>query len=353
MLMKISNITGLFDEENVLSKLTKLGDPLVLIEKHINFSLFKENILQFTGRLADTEKPVKGRPAYDVVTMMKIIFLQRLYNLSDDQAEFQITDRLSFRRFLAIPLSNAVPDCKTVWAFREALNKEGEDRTKQLFELFLNKLNDEGLLAKEGKMMDATIVSVPIQRNSRDENKEIKEGKTPASFSKNKNKLAQKDTDARWTQKNNINYFGYKNHIKAETKRKFITDYKVTDAAPHDSTVACDLLNESDKGQDFYADSAYQTDAIKDKLKALEMKEHIIEKGHRNHPLTAGQKQTNRKKSKTRCRVEHIFGFMETNMNDGTFIRTIGKARATVIIGLNNLVYNICRYVQLKKLKYA
>ena len=83
------------------------------------------------------------------------------------------------------------------------------------------------------------------------------------------------------------------------------------------------------------------------------MKEHIIEKGHRNHPLTEGQKQTNRKKSKTRCRVEHIFGYMANNMNDGTFIRTIGKARATVVIGLNNLVYNICRYIQLKKLNYA
>ena len=83
------------------------------------------------------------------------------------------------------------------------------------------------------------------------------------------------------------------------------------------------------------------------------MKERIIEKGYRNHPLTTGQKQTNRKKSKTRCRVEHIFGFMQTSMNDATFIRTIGKARAKVVIGLNNLVYNICRYVQLKKFNYA
>jgi len=83
------------------------------------------------------------------------------------------------------------------------------------------------------------------------------------------------------------------------------------------------------------------------------MKERIIEKGKSKHPLTKGQKQNNRKKSKTRCRVEHIFGFMTNSMNDGTFLRTIGKARAKVIIGLNNLVYNICRYVQLKKLKYA
>lgn len=350
--MKIRSVTGLFDEANVLEKLTKLGDPLVVIEQHIDFSLFKEKILSYTGRKAEAQKAGKGRPAYDVVTMMKILFLQRLYNLSDEQVEFQITERLSFRRFLHIPFSDAVPDCKTVWAFRETLNKAGEDRSKELFDLFLEKLNQDGLLAKEGKMMDATLVSVPVQRNSRTENKEIKEGKIPESFTANKHKMAQKDVDASWTKKHDVNYYGYKNHVKAETKRKFITNYAVTDAAPHDSTAACELLDESDRGQDFYADSAYQTDEIKSKLSDLDMKEHIIEKGKRNHPLTKGQKQANKKKSKTRSRIEHIFGFMTNNMNDGTLIKTIGKARAKVMIGLNNLAYNICRFVQLKKLGY-
>lgn len=351
--MKIKNIAGFFDEQNVLEKLTKLGDPLVLISKHIDFNLFKETFLKFSGRNEETEQPTKGRPSYDIVMMVKILFIQRLYNLSDEQVEFQITDRLSFRRFLRIPFSDSVPDCKTVWAFRELLNKDGEDRGKVIFELFLNKLNQDGLIAKEGKMMDATFVSVPIQRNTREENKEIKEGKTPESFTKNKNKLAQKDVDARWTKKNHVSYFGYKNHVKGETKRKFITGYIVTDAAPHDSKLACELLTDEDKGQDFYADSAYQTPEIKDKLKALEMNERIIEKGHRNNPLNKNQKQSNKKKSKTRCRVEHIFGFMTNNMNDGTFIRNIGKSRATLVIGLNNLVYNICRYIQLKKYKFA
>jgi IS5 family transposase len=351
--MKIKNIAGFFDEQNVLDKLTKLGDPLNLVSKHIDFTLFKSTILEFAGRNADTKKTIKGRPSYDVVTMMKILFIQRLYNLSDEQIEYQITDRLSFRRFLEISFSDSVPDCKTVWAFREILNKDGEDRSKLIFELFLSKLNAEGLIAKEGKMMDATFVSVPIQRNTREENKEIKEGKTPQSFTENKHKLAQKDLDASWTKKNHVSYYGYKNHVKAETKRKFITGYIVTDAAPHDSTQACELLNDEDKGENFYADSAYQTPEIKAKITELGMTERIIEKGHRGNPLKEGQKQTNRKKSKTRCRVEHIFGFMTNNMNDGTFIRNIGKARASVVIGLTNLVYNICRYVQLKKLKYA
>jgi IS5 family transposase len=282
--------------------------------------------------------------------MMKVLFVQRLYNLSDDQLEFQINDRLSFRRFLSIPFSDAVPDCKTVWLFREQLNDKDEDRTKKLFEQYLLQLSDNGLIAKEGKMMDATIITVPIQRNNREENKVIKEGNVPENFKENENKLRQKDTDARWTKKHNKSYFGYKNHVKSDAKHKFIADYAITDASVHDSQPACDLLDEKDKGENFYADSAYQTPEIKAKLEGLKMKDEIVEKGYRNKALTDEQKTSNKVKSKTRARVEHIFGFMTNSMNDGTFIRTIGKTRAEVMIGLNNLVYNICRYVQLKKL---
>lgn len=351
--MKIKNLSGLFDEQNVLSKLTQLGDPLVLINEYIDFELFRTQLLSFSGRKANESKPSKGRPSYDVVTMMKILFIQRLYNLSDEQLEFQVVDRLSFRRFLGIPFSDAVPDCKTVWAFREQLNQKGADRSKILFDLFLTALNEKGLIAKEGKMVDATLVSVPIQRNSREDNKTIKEGGVPESFIKNEHQLVQKDMDARWTKKNNISHFGYKNHIKADTKRKFVISYVVTDASVHDSQVPEELLNEEDRGQDFYADSAYLTPEIKAQLVALEMTERINERGYRGKPLTQDQKSRNKKKSKTRVRVEHIFGFMTCSMNDGTFIRNIGKARVKVIIGLNNLVYNICRYVQLKKYGYA
>jgi hypothetical protein len=73
----------------------------------------------------------------------------------------------------------------------------------------------------------------------------------------------------------------------------------------------------------------------------------VNEKGYRNKPLTEEQKQNNREKSKTRARVEHIFGFVENSMN-GSFVRTIGMARAKAKIGMMNLVYNICRCTQLK-----
>ncbi len=82
--MKIKTITGLFDEQNVLEKLTQLGNSLVLVLKHIDFSLFRDNTLKFIGllnRVYNTPKTNEGKPGYDVVLMMKIIFLQKLYNL--------------------------------------------------------------------------------------------------------------------------------------------------------------------------------------------------------------------------------------------------------------------------------
>jgi len=336
--------------QEVLEKLTLLGDPLVILDKYTDFDVFRSE-LNLLFKRNDEIKARRGRPAYDVVHMMKILFVQRLYNLSDEQIEFQINDRLSFRRFLNIPLSDAVPDCKTVWLFREELKKDGG--AKKLFDRHLSQLQDNGLIVKEGRLMDATIVTMPIQRNSREENKEIKDGKIPSAFSKAPFKHRQKDTDARWTKKNNISFYGYKNHIKADTKTKFILGYKVTPANVHDSIEAVGLITESDRGAVFHADSAYPTPEIKAHLLGLGMEEQINEKGTRSTPLTEEQRARNKVKSRVRSRVEHIFGFMYNSMNDGMFIRVVGMARAKVIIGLNNLVYNICRHAQLKKMATA
>jgi len=73
----------------------------------------------------------------------------------------------------------------------------------------------------------------------------------------------------------------------------------------------------------------------------------VIEKGYRNKPLTEKQIANNKEKSRTRVRVEHIFGFVENSMK-GSFVRTIGLTRAKAKIGMMNLTYNICRCAQLK-----
>jgi len=179
------------------------------------------------------EKMVNAGPKpYDPLLMFKILILQRYYNLSDEQIEYQILDRLSFCRFLGISINDRVPDEKTVWDFRDRLLSKGLD--KELFELFGSLLEKHGLIAHEGKIIDASFVEAPRQRNSREDNKTIKEGQTPEKWAGTP-KERQKDTDAQWTKKNNENHYGYKNHAKVDNKHKFIDSYTTTDASVHDS----------------------------------------------------------------------------------------------------------------------
>lgn len=136
--------------------------------------------------------------------------------------------------------------------------------------------------------------------------------------------------------------------MKADTKTKLIKKYAVTDASVHDSQVIDELLDCTDKGQEFYADSAYTGKGAEEIYAEKEVVNRVNEKGYRNKPLTEDQKTSNREKSRVRARVEHIFGFVENSMN-GSYIRTVGMARAKAKIGMMNIVYNICRCVQLKK----
>jgi IS5 family transposase len=335
---------GFFDQDIRLSKLSKLGDPLERLNNGVDFEMFR-NILE--SNLTKIAKGKGGRRPYDYVLMFKILILQRFYNLSDDQIEYQINDRMSFMRFLDLTISDDVPDSKTVWTFREQL--VDLELIEPIFTLFLKTMEDLNLVVNEGKIVDASFVEVPKQRNNREDNKTIKEGGIPKSFTEKPNKLAQKDTDARWTKKNNVNYFGYKNHVKTDSKSKIITKYSVTSANVHDSQEVDNLLDEKDKGEDFYADSAYTGEKQQKIMLAKGVNDKVIEKGYKNKPLTEDQKANNKEKSKIRSRVEHIFGFMEMSMN-GMYLQNVGIKRITAIIGLMNLTYNMFRKIQLTQI---
>ncbi len=279
--------------------------------------------------------------------MFKILILQRYYGLGDTQLEYQIIDRLSFKKFLGLESGDKVPDEKTVWAFREKLTNEG--LVEKLFSQFNAHLKSQGLIMNEGKMIDASFTIAPRQRNTKEENKKIKEGVGNELWEDKPNKKKHKDIDARWTKKNGETFYGYKNHAKVDSKSKFIDKYKVTDASVHDSQALDDLLEEEDKGQDIYADSAYTGEDQEKTINKYEMNNKVHEKGYRNKPLTDEQKANNKEKSRTRARIEHVFGFMEQSMN-GLVVKSVGITRATGIIGLINLTYNLFRYEQVMRL---
>ena len=328
---------GLFDKENRLEKLSKLGDSLVRLKKAIDWELFRPIL---TAALKKEPKGAGGRPPYDCILMFKILVLQRIYNLSDDQTEYQINDRMSFMRFLGLGLEDRVPDAKTIWLFRDTLTKA--DAAQKLFDGFAAQLEAKHLITRTGTIVDATFMDAPRQRNTRDENATIKAGNIPEEWKEEnqKSKLRQKDTDARWAKKGSELHYGYKNHVKADAESKLITGYTVTSADVHDSQVLAGLVDDADYV--LYADSAYFGETIFPTLpEGLELNVH--EKGSRNHPLTEEQKACNQEKSRIRVRIEHIFGFMTNSMN-GTNVRSIGKLRARFNAGITNLVYNICRY---------
>ena len=248
-----------------------------------------------------------------------MLVLQRMNNLSDDRLEYQVRDRLSFMRFLGLDLVGTVPDAKTMWVFREELK---ENRLiERLFTRFDECLRELGVELKSGQMIDATFVTVPKQRNTREENKIIKEGAVPIEWGQSPHKLAQKDIDARWTKKNNESFYGYKDHANVDRGTKLITAWEVTSAQVHDSQVLEEVLQPTEVGGvNVYADSAYRSNAQEENLIASGHASHIHEKGSRNHPLTEAQKSSNKEKSRIRVRVEHVFGSM-TNELGGITMR--------------------------------
>lgn len=339
--MKNKNNPGLFDKQERMSKLNNLKDPLISIGATINFEGFR-NMLE----KATIQEPQRagGRPAFDRVMLFKALVLQKLYGLSDEQLEYQINDRLSFMRFLGLELSDKVPDQKTFWMFRDVLTKTGV--IDEVFVEFRDRLRQKGYIVNEGKIVDASLVNAPIQRNSRDENGQIKQGEVPEGWSENKSR--QKDVDAAWTTKHGKHYYGYKNHIKADKKSKLIDEFEVTPANVHDSQILEELLDETDCGHPIWGDSAYNSDEIRKMLKKKKIGCRINKKGAKYVSLSPKQMQANRIKSKIRSRVEHIFATMRNRIN-GLRIRSIGLMRSTADITLQNLAYNMTRVIYLKR----
>ena len=238
--------TGFFDVERRLEAISAKGDPLETIKKIVRWEDFRADIESVTETKPEERKSNAGRKPYDAILKFKIVVLQSLHNLSDEQTEYLIRDRLSFMRFLDLDLEEPVPDATTIWLFREALAQAG--LIDKLFERFGQHLEAEGYIARGGQIIDATIVSVPKQRNTKEENEAIKAGKTPEGWEQQPAKNAQKDKDARWTKKNDESFYGYKNHVGVDKAHKLIRKWDATDAAVHDSQKLDDLLDLSNTG---------------------------------------------------------------------------------------------------------
>jgi len=235
---------GFFDVTTRYEALSQQGDPLEQLAQVVPWEAFRPALSNVLRR---SKRKQGGRPPFDAVCMFKVLVLQALYNLSDDQTDYQIRDRLSFMRFLRLDLDQRIPDAKTIWPFRETLAQAGVVDTP--FEQFDGYLAAQGLHPRGGQLIDASLVPVPKQRNTREENATVKAGECPSAWEQHPAKRRQKDTDARWTVKHGQNHYGYKNHVNVDKQHKLIRRYTVTDAAVHDSQVLEDVLQPESAGR--------------------------------------------------------------------------------------------------------
>ena len=244
------------------------------------------------GRKIDKTGPQGGQPRKPVRWMIRGLFLQHLYQLSDPQLEDHLIDRLSFRRFAGLPLDQRVPDFTTFWRFRESLAKEG--LVEELFTQITRQLEAKGLILKRGTVVDASIIESAGRPLSEEKRQQLE-----------KDPSAQIDTDADATQKGGRHYFGYKGHIGVDVGSKLIRRLSFTSASPHDSTQLEPLLSGDERA--IFGDKAYPSKALKIQCRTEGTYYGILDKAYRNTPLSSAQKARNRRHRRVRRYVARPF----------------------------------------------
>jgi transposase, IS5 family len=354
---------GFFDVDDRLKRLSDLGDQLEAFRVAVDFETFRPEL---NAALSYSDGSQGGRPPFDPVMMFKILVIQAANNLSDERAEFLINDRLSFMRFLGLSWSDRVPDARTIWLFREKLTKAGA--INALFERFDATLRASGYIAMSGQIIDASLIAAPRQRKTNDEKKAIKEGRIPDEWKEKPAKLRHKDRDARWTVKFTkakpredgssptvdlaIPVFGYQNHISIDRGFGFIRQWSATDAAAYEGRLLrAGLLDKTNTASGVWADTAYRSAANEEFMDKTGFISHVHRKKPKGRAMPEAIRRANAAKSKIRSRIEHVFAEQKDRMD--LFIRTIGIARATMKVGLANLVYNIKRLLFLRRVATA
>ena len=236
-----------------------------------------------------------GRPEYDQILMIKILFLQGCYGISDEELEFQINDRISFQHFLGLP--NKIPDYSTIWRFREELT-EGKIIDDIWAELD-RQTESKNINVKKGVIQDATFIQAdPGKKNS-------------GNFCRGRSAKTSRSRDGTWTKKGKRSFFGFKAHHKVQIDSKIITEVAVTTAKIYDGNI--DLANDDEI---MYRDRGYSGSKTRAKGDAT------MKRGK----LDAFEKLRNKRISKIRVRGEHPYATMRKSFKSGfTKLTTISR----------------------------
>lgn len=239
----------------------------------------------FVSLFPERENKV-GRPNYDKKLMIKCLFLQNWYSISDEELEFQIHDRLSFQQFLGFPKN--IPDYSTIWRFREELTES--DIIDEIWNEQKKQLAQHDVEVKEGKIQDATFIHADPGKKNSGMNGRGRQAKTSRS------------KDGSWTKKNNKSYFGFKAHTKMQRGSKLIEEVAVTTAKTHDNKI--DLADEDDI---MYRDRGYSGS------NTIAKGDATMKKGK----LSIRQKLRNKRIAKKRAEGEHPYGTIQRSFKGG------------------------------------
>ena len=237
---------SLFAGQERREKLDGIGDPLVFLERHLDFAAITAKVDAAAPR---PPQPKGGRPPYPTEVMVRLLVIQQMFNLSDEQLEYQTLDRLSFQRFAGLTGSSDIPDRNTVWRFKERIAAAGA--ADIVFDEVNWQLADHGYIARYGQIIDASIVAAPRQHLSREEKRVGKAGGVPEEWTPAQRR--QKDLDAGWTQKHGKWHFGYKASVSIDAKYKVIRKETTRSAREHDSQSFDAVLDDMNTSGDVYA----------------------------------------------------------------------------------------------------
>lgn len=302
-----------FTEE--YKRVARLGDKLSELDSLINWKKFRPIVASMYNNKTDKG----GRPNIDIVVMVKLLVLQEWHGLSDPELERQVTDRISFRKFLGFP--ETIPDYSTVWLFRERLQETGKD--KKIWRELQRQLDAKGLKVKKGVMQDATFITADP-------------GHAKADEPRGDDSKTRRSKDGTWTKKGNKSHFGYKLHTKSDTDYQLIRELETTTASVHDSQI--DL---SEPGEVNYRDKGYSGAESKGYDAAMK-------KGARGHPIGIRDKLRNRRISRIRAPVERPYAVIKNVFGSG-HVRVTTVPRVGVKMMFASFGFNLYQLRTLKK----
>ncbi|MGI2262251.1 IS5 family transposase [Candidatus Cardinium hertigii] len=282
---------------------------------------------------------LSGKPAYSPLLLFKMLLLQTWYSLSDYQVEEEVNDRITFSRFCGISMDNSVPDHSVLSRFRTALTeKKALDR---LLKMINDQLSNHGVLVQNGSAaVDASITPNPRRPKGKKSYDLHEDGTIAVSKSYQKGI----DPEANWTKKGHNLYYVYKQHVLVESKEGLVLAVSTTKVSNHDSAHLQILLDKVSLklGSRVYGDKGYSGLPNETLLNKKKLKSGIQKKGSRNHPLSPAAKRFNKLVSKTRYKVERVFGSIKRWFRSSG-ARYIGLDKTHTQHVMESIAYNLYR----------